>query len=162
MHIHFVCTGNGYRSRLAEAYCKSKIKKRGLIVSSSGIKAHEKRFKNGPICWYAMRLMKRSNLIQYMSWKEHQTTKELLKNVDLLICMSRLHLNFCQKELGYINKPFEIWDILDLNEMNGFIPSTNPGIEIDINHIELTEKAYKIITKKVDSLIERVNNIDKS
>ena len=36
MTIHFICTGNIYRSRLAEAYCASK-RVAGLCVLSSGI-----------------------------------------------------------------------------------------------------------------------------
>ena len=40
IRIHFVCRGNVYRSRLAEAYIKSRLpeEKRGWI-SSSGIEA---------------------------------------------------------------------------------------------------------------------------
>lgn len=155
MHIHFVCSGNSYRSRLAEVYLKSKLIDKSILVDSSGTKAEKHRFGNGPICWYAMRLMKRKELISHMSWKERQTTKEILKDVDLLICMRQAHLDFCQNELGYAGK-FEVWEIPGLNEMNGFIPSTEPGIETDINHIKLTEQTYELITKKVDSLVGRV------
>jgi len=35
MIIHFVCTGNIYRSRLAEAYCKSK----GVAVKATCARA---------------------------------------------------------------------------------------------------------------------------
>ena len=159
MHIHFVCSGNSYRSRLAEAYCKSKLKGQEIIISSSGTVADENKIKNGPISWYAMRLMMRNNLIQFMSWKQRQTTVEILKDVDLLICMTQSHLDFCQNELGYINKPSKVWGIPDLNEMNGFIPSTKPGIETDINHIKLTEQIYIVITQKVDDLVKRITNI---
>ena len=79
MHIHFVCSGNSYRSRLAEAYLKSVLVDKTIIVSSSGTEAEKHRLKNGPICWYAMRLMKRNNLIPFMSWKERQTTSQILK-----------------------------------------------------------------------------------
>lgn len=156
MHIHFVCSGNSYRSRLAEAYFKSILSDKEIIVSSSGTEAEKNRFSNGPICWYAMRLMKRNNLISYMSWKEKQTTKEILKDVDLLICMRKSHLEYCQNELGYIGK-FKVWEIPDLNEIDSFIPSTVHGIETDINHINLTEKTYKLITEKVDRLVLNTN-----
>jgi len=85
MHIHFVCSGNSYRSRLAEAYLKFKLVSKEIEVSSSGIRAEGYKFDNGPICWYAMRLMKRNALIEFMSWQQQQTTKELLSGVDLLI-----------------------------------------------------------------------------
>lgn len=155
MHIHFVCSGNFYRSRLAEAYFKSISKNKDIEVSSSGIIAEAKKMENGPICWYAMRLMKRHNLIPFMSWKERQTTKEALKGVNLLICMNQLHLDFCQNEMGYAGK-FEVWDVPDLKEMDGFIPPTVSGIETDINHIKLTEKTFLLIKEKVGNLIKNI------
>jgi len=156
MHIHFVCTGNAYRSRLAETYLKSKLIGKKIKVSSSGIATTKYRLNNGPICWYAMRLIKRKNLVPYMSWKENQTTKEILHDVDLLICMDQTHLDYCQKNLGYTNKSFEVWNIPDLNNMKDFIPSDISGIKTDINHIQLTEKTFNLIVKKVDLLLTKI------
>ena len=156
MHIHFVCSGNSYRSRLAEAYLKSILSSKELFVSSSGIEVDKFRLSNGPICWYAMRLMKRHNLIPFMSWSEQQTTASLLKDVDLLICMTQKQLDYCQKNLGYRDKPHEVWNIPDLNEMEGFIPSTRIDIKIDINHIQLTEEVYELIVQKVSDLHSRL------
>lgn len=156
MYIHFVCTGNGYRSRLAEAYLKSKVKKEKIIVTSSGIAAEKYKYNNGPICWYAMRLIIRNDLTSYMSWKQNQTTRESLKDVDLLICMRDSHLDYCQKELNYGKHSFEIWDIPDLDEMEEFISSKKPNLEEDANLIKLTEKTFKKIVKKTDNLIKRL------
>ena len=157
MHIHFVCLGNGYRSRIAEAYCKSKLINKKITVSSSGIEANSYKISNGPICWEAMRLIENNNLIPFMAWKENQTTKNILKKVDLLICMRQSHLDYCINRLGYINKPTEVWEIPDIDDMKGFIPSTKRGIKTDINHIKLTDKIYRLITQKVDGLLTRVN-----
>ena len=79
MHIHFVCSGNTYRSRLAEAYLRSMDKKPNTKVSSSGIIADKSKPENGPVNWYTMRLMKRNDLIKYMSWQQTQTTQPLLE-----------------------------------------------------------------------------------
>lgn len=156
MHIHFVCSGNSYRSRLAEAYCKSKIKNQKKLISSSGINANKNRLGNGPICWYAMRLMKRNHLISFMSWKETQTTKRVLKGIDLLICMHQSHLDYCQNELGYTGK-FEVWEIPDLTEMKGFVSYlVKPGIETDVSYIKSTQQTYDSITGKVDNLISKI------
>lgn len=155
MHIHFVCSGNSYRSRLAEAYLKSKVKKNLKIqVTSSGIAADKHIFTNGPICWYAMRLIVRNNLIPFMSWRQTQTTKESLKNVDLLICMRNSHLEYCRKKLNYKKNAFEVWDIPDLDEMEDYINYQKPNIKEDINHIKLTEKTFKNIVRKTDGLIK--------
>lgn len=156
MHIHFVCSGNAYRSRLAEAYCRSIMQSKNCTVSSSGIDAVVGARCNGPICWYAMRLIKLHNLIPFMSWKEQQTTSEILSNVDILICMKQSHLEYCQNQLGYTGKSYEVWNIPDLNEMEGFIPSTISDEKVDLNNIRLTEQTYSTIVQKVDDLVKRI------
>ncbi len=155
MHIHFVCSGNCYRSRLAEAYCKSKMQNQAIMIDSSGIVAQSHAMKNGPICWYAMRLIKKNALTPYMSWRERQSTKAILKNVDLLICMQQLHLDYCQKELGY-DRAFEVWNIPDLDELYNPILASTLEIHKDIEEIQLTQETYRVITKKVDELLVRI------
>ena len=59
MTIHFICTGNIYRSRLAEAYCASKGVP-GLSVSSSGIGT--KLNRGIPIASYAARVLSERGL----------------------------------------------------------------------------------------------------
>jgi len=69
--------------------------------------------------------------------------------------MRQEHLDFCQNELGYTGQ-FEVWNVPDLNEMDGFIPSTQLGLETDINHINLTEQTFELITEKVDNLVNKI------
>jgi len=90
-----------------------------------------------------------------MSWHQQQTTGDILKGVDRLICMRKEHLDFCRNELGYAGTS-EVWDIPDLNEMKGFIPFSTPGIETDVNHIALTEQTYGFIVRKVDELAGKI------
>jgi protein-tyrosine-phosphatase len=156
MQIHFVCSGNVYRSRLAEAYCKYRLATLSaaeIKVSSSGIMADEHRLKNGPIAWYAMRLLKRQQLIPFMAWDSQQTTQKLLNEVDLLICMRQEHLDFCQ-QIGYQGK-FAVWEVPDLNEVPEFIDDdgSRPTLKVDANHIQLSEQTYQLITQKVDRLL---------
>jgi protein-tyrosine-phosphatase len=143
MHIHFICTGNVYRSRLAEAYFKSVTQNTSFTASSSGIIAATNKYNDGPICWYAMRLLKLNKLVPFMSWSEQQTTTELVGKVDLIIGMSQTHVNYCRNDLGYIHKPFEVWNIEDLGQT-----------EQDL--ISLTEQTYSKITSKVDDLVARL------
>lgn len=154
MHIHFICSGNAYRSRLAEAYAKSINTSKNVKFSSSGIQASKTKKENGPICWYAMLISKRNNLVPYLSWSQKQTTQKILKNVDLVVCMNQKHLDYCNN-LGW-NKKFEVWNIPDLNESPQFIPEDVDGIKTDINHIELSNETYANIVKKVDNLVTRL------
>jgi protein-tyrosine-phosphatase len=57
--IHFICTGNIYRSRIAEAYCASKAVP-GVLVLSSGINTVLNR--GIPIAPYAARILREQGL----------------------------------------------------------------------------------------------------
>ncbi len=111
MKIHFVCTGNTFRSRLAEAYLKSKNIP-GLTVSSSGIEA--KRNLNGAIGGYTVDLLEEEGLEKYASLHWIQSTKEIIENQDELIFMSVKQYDFCCEELGCDLKAYEIWYIADM------------------------------------------------
>ncbi len=86
LSIHIVCTGNIYRSRLAEAYLKAK-QLPYLSFSSSGTEVTLASKENGPISWYAMRLMSKYHLIPFMSFFSQQTTVQLLRQADIVIFM---------------------------------------------------------------------------
>ncbi len=150
MKIHFVCSGNTFRSRLAEAYLRSKSV-RDLEVSSSGIKAHENR--NGPITWYAARLVKRNDLVAHMSHQWTRTTLKLLKETDIVIFMDKTHHHHSKTDLGFTGKRYEIWNIPDLENL-GFDTETGSDIEEDVKRIVATEKIFSQIKRKVDSLIK--------
>ncbi|MDH5533241.1 MAG: hypothetical protein OEX81_02310 [Candidatus Pacebacteria bacterium] len=159
MHIHFICSGNAFRSRLAEAYLKSKIKKTNLKISSSGINANKYSLGNGPICWYSMKLIDKNNIIKYMSWKEKQTTKEIINDVDLLVGMSEDHIKYCQKKLGFVGKTIN-WNIPDLNEMKEYqLIEDNQN---DLKIIKLTEQIFDLIKDKNKDLIKCLKNSDGS
>ncbi len=62
MLILFVCMGNSYRSRLAEAYMNS-LGLPGIVVGSAGVFAAENL--NGPITKYAKDLIHEHGLEKY-------------------------------------------------------------------------------------------------
>ena len=88
MHIHFICRGNIYRSRLAEAYAKSRLKDADAIeVSSSGIQA-EMDF-DGTVADVVPILLMQDGIEDYMSPRWTQTTQEIIDSVDIVVFMSK-------------------------------------------------------------------------
>jgi protein-tyrosine-phosphatase len=82
MTIHFICTGNIYRSRLAEAYCASKGVS-GLCVLSSGIGTKLNRAL--AIAPYAARVLRERGLEHFAAPSWQQTTAALVRASDVLV-----------------------------------------------------------------------------
>jgi|SRR2546421_2581539 len=148
MHIHFVCTGNAYRSRLAESYLKSK-QILGVIVSSSGTEADKHYSINGPISWYAMRLIQVNNLIAFTKPMSETTTEHMLLQADLIIFINRPHYDYAKRYLGYDETNYQIWGILDLDDF----PDAQAILKDEKRIIEVTEKTFEDIKQKVDKLV---------
>lgn len=150
-HIHFVCTGNLYRSRLAEAYLKSK-QLSNIEVSSSGINAELN--KHGPISWLSARLAKHHNLVPHLKPLWTQTTSEILAHPDVVIFMTDKQLEHARQSFNYKKTTYEVWHIGDLDDAGfheGFIDN-----EYDLKRIEHSEKTFAQIQEKVDNLIKRL------
>lgn len=146
LKIHFVCRGNSFRSRLAEAYANSK-KIPAISATSSGIAADHNL--NGPITWYALRIIKNNNFIEFMSNYWRKTSPEIIGENDVIVFMTQRHYDFCQDYVS--QKMFEIWDIEDIQDLGSTIRDSN-------SIIESSEDIYAVITKKVDNLISRLGD----
>lgn len=155
MHIHFVCSGNAYRSRLAEVYLKSK-KLPNVTVSSSGTEADKYHLNNGTICWYAMRLIRNHKLIPYMKPNHETTTKQSLAQANLVIFLGKSNYEFAQKNLGYHVTNYQIWEVVDLDSF-GFTKN-KLSLEDDIGRMKASEKTFDMIRQKVDELITNIGN----
>jgi protein-tyrosine-phosphatase len=115
MTIHFICTGNIYRSRLAEAYCASKGVP-GLHVLSSGIGTSLNR--GIPIASYAARVLRERGLERLAAPSWQQTTAALVRASDVLVFMEREHYSFCEDWMDPIRQTVEIWDIPDVGPVD--------------------------------------------
>jgi protein-tyrosine-phosphatase len=121
MTIHFVCTGNIYRSRLAEAYCASKLIP-GLQVSSSGIAAG--RDGNALISPYAAEALARCDMSAYASERWQRTTESLVRKSDVVVFMESEHQRFCEGWIEPVHQRVEVWGIEDIGPMDaGKIPA---------------------------------------
>jgi len=142
MTIHFICTGNIYRSRLAEAYCKSKSVS-GLTVMSSGIQTT----LNGgvPIARYAADLLHAYGLERFAAPFWQQTTPALVRASDVLVFMEREHYHFCKDWLDSTRQRFAIWNILDVG-------SAVSAADIMIK----VEQTFATIRRQTDSLLTKL------
>ena len=152
MIIHFICRGNSYRSRLAEAYLNSKNSS-GLKSISSGIIAS--RNESGPISWYAQRIIENEKLVPFESLGWQQTNKEILKQGDFTIFMQQEPYDYCKKKLDFTQKDYEIWDIKDMYEFMSPSIGEQPMTEKD--KLKASEETFRIIKRKIDDLINRLS-----
>jgi len=111
MTIHFICTGNIYRSRLAQAYCASRGVP-GIRVVSSGTGTA----LNGgvPIASYAARMLRTHGLEPFAAPAFAQTTAELVGSSDVLVFMESEHCEFCRDWIDPLRQRIEIWHIPDI------------------------------------------------
>jgi protein-tyrosine-phosphatase len=153
MHIHFVCSGNSFRSRFAEAYIRSKQIK-NILVSSSGTGAT----KNicGAVSWLTQRYVIYQGLIPYITHEWQQTTSNLLKSEDKIIFMQKKHHKYCVEKLGYNKNNYEIWEIGDLVDY-GFTDSFR-SFEDDLAKIKKSEEVFAQIKKKIDTMMEQIHD----
>jgi len=138
MRIHFICTGNIYRSRLAEAYCASCCSP-GVQVLSSGIAAGSKG--NVPISPYAADILTDYSLTSYAAPHWQRTTASLVHASDVLVFMETEHRRFCQEWIEPARQRIEVWEIEDVGPMK--------ASEI----ADEVQRTFAIIRQRTDALL---------
>lgn len=142
MKIHFVCVGNTFRSRLAEAYLNS-LQIKGIEVSSSGVRANTN--ENGNIAWDTKVILENHGILNFASENWVQTSSEVIEDKDLVIFMEQMQYDFCANLHAKIPN-FEIWNIQDIDNRE------NQQIVL-----EQAEKIFLHIKNLVDDLVKRLN-----
>jgi protein-tyrosine-phosphatase len=138
MTIHFICTGNIYRSRIAEAYCTSKGVP-GLRVLSSGIRTVLNRGIS--IAPYAARILREQGLEGFATRGWRQTTAALVRASDLLVFMEREHYAFCEGWIDPVRQRIEIWNVPDVG------PIDSAGI------MNAVSQTFDLIRQRTDMLL---------
>jgi protein-tyrosine-phosphatase len=139
MTLHFICTGNIYRSRLAEAYSASKGVP-GLHVLSSGSGT---RLNGGiPIAPYLAGILRAYGVERFAAPSWQQTTMTLVQASDVLVFMEREHYRFCKDWVDSIRQRFNIWDIPDVGSSGATAENSTE-----------VERTFEIIRRKTDRLL---------
>lgn len=110
--IHFVCRGNIYRSRLAEAYAKSLLNNGGSkTVSSSGIEADLNLV--GDAAPITQQIAASENIDQCLSPTWTQATQSHIDTNDIVIFMNKTVYQDATKFLNIPEEKTEVWSIPD-------------------------------------------------
>ena len=143
MEIHFVCVGNLYRSRLAEAYFNS-LAPHGVHAVSSGILGGEQSIA---ISWYAQHILKENKLMSYTRKMTRQTTKRNVQHSDVLVFFKHETFVFCRQWLDPTRQRWVIWSIPDVRAVRpspyfmGMCEQTFRSIK---RHVDQLKKTYAL------------------
>ncbi len=146
MTIHFICKGNTFRSRLAEAYLNSK-ELPNIKAVSSGVAASLNQC--GPVSWYAQRIIQHHHLIPYEKPVWDQTTRPLLEEGDFTVFMDNDVYTYCTEKFGYKPENFEVWDIKDTD-------STFNSSSEEIKKVQFTEGVFEEIKNRINQLLPKL------
>jgi len=141
MNIHFVCRGNTYRSRLAEAYFNSLALPNWSAISS-GIEAT--RDLNGPITPYAAKVIADHGLTLYGKSGWTQSTKEDLEASDIVVFLNEDVYRDCCHVINPELKKFYVWGIEDVE----VIPDDRSEMD------PITEAIFARIVEEINGLVK--------
>ncbi len=115
-HIHFICRGNVYRSRLAEAYAKSLLPANcNIEISSSGIQASLNL--SGDVDVDTVKALEADNLKKHLVPSWQQTTQKLIDSIDVLVFMSETVYEDAAKLYKLPKDRCVIWHIKDIDNI---------------------------------------------
>lgn len=156
MKIHFVSYGHAFRSRLAEAYLKYLLRKlKSIEISSSGIVLEDDL--NGPIAWYAQKILSQHALVPYMSLEPIRTTKEMLTGADRVIFVDSHAQEYCKRKFGFNGKNCELWNL------DYILPDKverGKDLDFDIKIIEMSEGIFDQIKENCRRLYNDLSVTD--
>jgi len=112
-HIHFVCQGNTFRSRLAAAYIHTLLDDR-FVVSSSGVGADISTSGIQTSESYTKATAKAHKLSYEINTHKTQTTDKLLNDADVIIFMSKAVYNNALNSYTFDLRKTLVWDVHDV------------------------------------------------
>lgn len=112
MHVHFICRGNVFRSRLAEAVTNG-LQLPHVHATSSGTDALMNTV--GDICWFARDILQSEDLLRHTASTWTQTYQEAIDAVDHVIFLSPDVLDVYRTIGLTLPHPFTVWQVTDID-----------------------------------------------
>lgn len=141
--IHFVCMGNIFRSRIAEAYAKS-LNCENIEFSSSGLHADRYPvFAKAPI---TVGITSTHRIDKFLSNEAIQTTNNILRDKDLIIFMHKNVANTAMANHSFNYNSSIHWNVKDIQDWR--------------SKVSLKDKkrvTYDAIKRNVDQLIKQID-----
>lgn len=153
--ILFVCTGNVFRSVVAEYATKLQLGLNNLcVVGSAGIEAKPQSVHP----WIQHRLREKGADVS--THVQRKLTHELLKRTDLVVAMSRDHQTFIHQEFG-INVPLFKQICYDRDEPILDLHEVHPNWEQDLNQARTyVSSVIDMIWGDIPALLSKFPRID--
>jgi 8-oxo-dGTP pyrophosphatase MutT (NUDIX family) len=132
--IHFVCRGNTYRSRLAEAFVRE-LRNPHVHASSSGIEASN--YNLYPLDYVPRptgAIRKRFHLDEYFSPERTSTSNELLEAADLIVFMSPDIASDATHRFTFNPDKAVTWQVADVGRL-----SVRRGVDADESELRVAE-----------------------
>jgi protein-tyrosine-phosphatase len=144
MRVHFICNGNAYRSRMAQAYFQSLHT--GIEAISSGTRADKSRDRNVPVVVDFTADFLRRHGVDPSGLNPHpvQLTQEMLQKGDVTVVINDIALDLAKKVVT-LPTDVRVWDISDVEEQDA------KGEEV-LERGAHTERIFVKIKQNVDEL----------
>lgn len=155
IHVHFVCRGNTYRSRLAAAYFHS-IAPKNFIVSSSGI---EPTNADKTVNFYTAQVAQAHGLTYQMDTQRQVTTPDMLSAADIVVCLQKDIYDYAVLHLGLRPQKSIIWHVLD---MEPYARRAGLSLASHAHKSRIAERTFEQIKHLCDELNQslRLNWVD--
>lgn len=111
MRVLYVCTGNSFRSPVAEALTRRY--RPNLDVESAGTDSTDHIAEN------AKELLEEQNAVQYVKPEPDQLTLRALNEADIVVAMTERHKRFILNNYEVREEKIKVWEIDD---------PINPGV----------------------------------
>jgi isopentenyl-diphosphate Delta-isomerase len=140
--IHFVCKGNIFRSRLAEAYAKS-IGGDKYDVSSSGTVAA--KYPPDFLSPWTTKIAGECGLTEWLSKAREQTTEDKLQDADIVVFLNKNVYEDAKALYEFSDSKTLVWRVRDWDEWKFKIPDS-----------QKLKRSFKSIKSNVSILLKNI------